>query len=353
MKEMTVLIPTYNRVEELRENIKEINKVKALDKYDFIVLDGSNIENSVINRSSCEMFGIKYLRYDSSSISVNMRIYKGLIRVRTKYVIILADDDRLIYPGVEECIKYLNHDSNYGMAIGKTKYFAIEGNKKYIRMRCSHYLKGNSDIDNIFFRVGNLLNGCIGIPQYAVHRTENLLKAYSVINKMSFANKNDANTILFLERIFIILINYISKVKQLSSLYLLRQDAESSGHVWNSNKDTIMMIFGELEFSKRYVEARELIYDFIKKEKLLSEVEILEKEKIFKLIDSNFSNIYKQALHNQSTNHMLSLIARGEIEQMHNDIGIFKWKEMIKSFLRNYPSIFRTVKRYKKIFIDK
>lgn len=120
MASVTILIPTYNRPNELRRNLLYMKK--AENPFPIIVLDGSRSEFRESNKKISNDLGASYPLIPDDYLHFGKRIYLACRDyVKTKYVVIVGDDDFMIPDGVKICADFLDKHDDYSCAIGNTK----------------------------------------------------------------------------------------------------------------------------------------------------------------------------------------------------------------------------------------
>jgi len=121
MQKVTILIPTYNRPRELHRNLNYLRSVE--NPYPVIVLDGSKEEFRDQNRNIAASFdNVEYPKITEENLHFGRRLWFACQElVKTKYVVVVGDDDFLIPAGIAPCADFLDEHPDYSCAIGNTK----------------------------------------------------------------------------------------------------------------------------------------------------------------------------------------------------------------------------------------
>jgi len=210
VEKITIIIPMYKRRKYLH---------RILDYY-------SNTDfNIMVADSSDEKFmfckdykNVKYFHYKNRTYSKKMQ--EIIKKVKTKYVVICADDDFIIPDSIKKCVKFLNENSDYASAQGLYISF-INESKKIIHIPA--YLSSiGKDINSndSLKRLKQLLSSYLQLF-YSVHRTENL----NVVFKISEKKIKNLNLI----ELLIAIVSCINgKHKVLPIFYGAREQIEGS-----------------------------------------------------------------------------------------------------------------------------
>ena len=67
-------------------------------------------------------------------------------KIKTKFVVLCADDDFLIKDGLKDCIAFLNENTSYSVALGNNIYYKKETIKNYF----FHQVYFNHSFEKIF-----------------------------------------------------------------------------------------------------------------------------------------------------------------------------------------------------------
>ena len=139
-KILTIIIPTYNRLEKLKISIKSYLKTDRND-IDFLILDNCSTDNTreYLETISKEDERIK-LHFQEKNKYFNGNTFDGFSMVKTELGMWLADDDVMIGDYISECINIFKKYPNVGLV------------HNYCTAR--NYINQNSLIDYDYFKFG-------------------------------------------------------------------------------------------------------------------------------------------------------------------------------------------------------
>lgn len=111
---LTIAIPTFNRAEYLKENLKIlVNQSSHINKVEIIVIDNASTDHT---REVCQKYynlrDFSYIRLDKN-LGMSSSQYESLSRARGKYVCLIADDDFLRPNGLKLILQTIS--SNYDL----------------------------------------------------------------------------------------------------------------------------------------------------------------------------------------------------------------------------------------------
>jgi len=173
---LSIIIPTFNRSDQLVNLVKYIIKVFKQDNFKTIILDGSDYPNK--EAGSLESNRIKYIYYGNKVSSLN-RWEDGINKVEDDFVVIIADDDMPHPKGLRMCVDFLNNNKDFSVAHGNYKGFKI------VNSEITYFPSYNPfsiEQDNPLARLYFFLNFYVPIT-YAVHRTKYLQIAFKEVIK--------------------------------------------------------------------------------------------------------------------------------------------------------------------------
>ncbi|HEY8216653.1 MAG TPA: glycosyltransferase family 2 protein [Acidimicrobiia bacterium] len=116
MVRVTVIIPTFNRAEYLRE---AIDSAAAQDDVSIVVADNaSNDATPSVVDAAVAKFGTDRLRYvrRASNIGWHANFNESLAEVESEFALVLGDDDRLLPGAMRRAIDALDRSPTAGMA---------------------------------------------------------------------------------------------------------------------------------------------------------------------------------------------------------------------------------------------
>lgn len=211
----TILLPTYNRPQDLRKLLDYLAHSFDLNKVRVLVLDGSDSKNQTVNRRACEGLQVDYKSY-GSSLSYVERLLEGLQSTETESVIILGDDDILSPKGFSECVSFLHENKDYTIAHGQYIGFNITSqgcsfNKTYHSVS----IEDNSPLKRLF----SFFSSYTAPTIYAVCRTASLQKSFEELIKNDIDISDYVNVEIMASAIPVAQ----GKLKRLSSFFQARR----------------------------------------------------------------------------------------------------------------------------------
>lgn len=135
MKKMTIITPTYNRSENLKEVYKSLNNQTNQDFVWIIVDDGSSdmTKEIVENIKKDKKIDVKYYYKENGGKASALNL--GLSKTNTEYCCCLDSDDILTNDAIEKAIKLLDEEKNNNKCCGivslrVNKFGEVLGKKK-------------------------------------------------------------------------------------------------------------------------------------------------------------------------------------------------------------------------------
>jgi len=143
MPKVSVIIPTYNRSELVREAIESVLDQSFTDFEVLVIDDGSVDDTSVVVKNILDK-RIRYLYKENGGQCAARNL--GIIKTTGKYITYLDHDD--IWPTnyLETMVKYLDKNSDYDLAYTRIVVLYSEGHKREIgssKRRVSGWLAKN------------------------------------------------------------------------------------------------------------------------------------------------------------------------------------------------------------------
>lgn len=183
---VTIIIPTYNRSRELA---RQLHFLSGFDqRYRMLILDGGGEESRQINQRTCAAYqNVEHHEFDPS-LHLGMRIHQGLKLVTSPYVLLCGDDDFFFPGGVDDCVDFLERNSDYAAAIGRvwTLNYFPDNPRLASSIMLGNDLSAGSKFDHERFVLRSMfyfaytLIGSIPLF-YAVQRTNRAVKSFSLI----------------------------------------------------------------------------------------------------------------------------------------------------------------------------
>jgi glycosyltransferase domain-containing protein len=169
---LTVLIPTYNRPEQLARTVRFLQRHPA--PFPIIIADGSDDEQASRNRH-CRDLGNNILYFhapleppEDTWKNYFRRTEKALDQINTPYAAFCADDDLLIPESAIESAAFLQDNPQYVACHGH--YLQFEYTTDKIRIPNFEYQGPSIDADEVAGRLIQLFSR-YEAPFYAVYRT--------------------------------------------------------------------------------------------------------------------------------------------------------------------------------------
>lgn len=223
---ITLLIPTYNRHQYLNRILEYYKDCS------FHVIAADSTKN-VYNSTTSKPHSFQYLHY--SNISLTQKLEAALNEVKTKYVVMCADDDFIIPDRIFDCINFLENNKAYSAVQGNGisyKKEDLDGAKTGFSILYENPVQEIVN-DNPLQRLKELFESYRTIFS-AVHYTDNL--------KFAFKDAGKVVQNLYLNEYLTVIVPIISgKYKELPFLYQVREYAEDSGDKTTDNLDKILI----------------------------------------------------------------------------------------------------------------
>ena len=311
---ITIIIPTFNRYNFLKRLLTYYDSFNK--KLNIFIADSSSISNndkdleSLLNNKN-----INYLKFPSD-ISPTKKIFQSLKQIKSKYVVICADDDFIITKAIEKSVEFLEQNPDYSCTHGFYAQYTVKkenlDNMK-IYWNISDYNK-SIEFDNVAIRIQKHRDNCF-FMYYAVQRKKQL---YSVLNE-TIKSTSDYQ---FSELLSSILTIIYGKMKYLDTMYCVRRyDITSLGHTIKTMPDFIK----EGTYNNKYKKFKECIVNHLIRESQLS---LKDAEK---LIDE----IMKTCLINAYGSSMKMFIIKRTIKEKLKKFSIMKKIFNLYKFFKN------------------
>jgi len=148
----SIVIPTYNRANDLRMAVNSILK-QDFDDYEIIISDNASTDNT---KKICKLFNderIKYLR-NKTNIGFNRNLYKVIKAAKGQYVFMLGDDDFILKKSTLTNVFNKIKKNNYGIIRLKFIYQDLFKNlfSLYFKnIKSANFKKNKNNIEIIEF----------------------------------------------------------------------------------------------------------------------------------------------------------------------------------------------------------
>ncbi len=124
LDKLTLIIPTYNSPEFLKRTLSYFDSFGL--KLNILVADSSRPENKDKNVqiiASLKYLKVKHLNNFDSEISPYLKWYQAMLKVKTKYCMLCADDDFISINSLVKALNLLEENPSYSAVEGKELYF--------------------------------------------------------------------------------------------------------------------------------------------------------------------------------------------------------------------------------------
>ena len=203
---LSIIMPTYNRPKFALRNIDFWRNSNVI----LYVLDGSSIpfESTVISTFHSNII------YIHANIPLYERIKLVLDLIKTKYTILLGDNQFFFYSALNKCISELENDSKLVACIGRALQFDCYKNE-LIGQTIYENIQDILD-DDSFKRIESLMSNYVPTSSYSVVKSEFWISA------MKIASLKEYPAFALNELVFEMSIAYYGKIKILPTLMWLR-----------------------------------------------------------------------------------------------------------------------------------
>ena len=247
MKELTVVVPSYNRKDCLRRQVDFWGRQKT----PVIIVDGSELP---LISSDNPTPNITYIHLKES---LSRRIAHAASIIKTEYVVILPDDEFYVPSALKECVRFLKDNRDYasckGLCIGFRKNYwtsNIEGVMDNEGLR-GYSVTNNTPCDRIIGHMSPYETASI----YAVHRSD----VFHNIGKLLQMDHNYSCAAAMEFQISFV-VAWMGKIHILDQLMWLR-NRENPSHSWNDKLLDPGIWITEQKYSK---EIKQFVTDFSK-----------------------------------------------------------------------------------------
>lgn len=246
---ISIIIPTYNRYDRLIRLLKYYESYN--NSFKIIICDSSSdtLEDYDDFKKHLKSYNIDYYTFDHSTPCYK-KIFKSLDYIKTKYVLLCADDDFISPKGIIKSEEFLEQNTDYTAALGKTISYIFHNNEIKCRMAdtSAHSIESNNYIDRfkeqLFARYKTS-------TFYAVHRTDFFKYIYSRIQ-----NYTDCYTIVA-EQALALLTAIHGKVKIIDVFYSIRE----CHHPLKYSNQTYFHFLENGQFDEKYNSLKKLLVE--------------------------------------------------------------------------------------------
>lgn len=251
----TIVIPTVQRkdgYDYLSRNLQVITCFFDLNKTKVLILDGSDPESGKINEKNCHSAGVGY-RYYGTDVHFYERLSDGFNSVDTPLVSTYADDDFLDPTGYYNAVDFLMQHPDYAVAFGS--YLGFEFDASGAIQCWPGYANATTvETEDTLDRLFEFMKINFSV-HYAVHRTENIQKAYADI-----LDYTDFEDYKFFELIAQCIPALYGKLKKVDGFYMAREEGQSTPYERVTMGEELL----RPAFSSRYQRYQECMCKHIK-----------------------------------------------------------------------------------------
>jgi len=132
--QLTVIIPTFNRLELLKQSIKSLEN-QTVKGFQVIILDNNSNDGTVdyLRKLKSSSFEIELI-LRNQNIGYFQNLLDGINLVRTKYISFLSDDNEYLPNCLERLFLAINENTDTRVVIGSHNLMSFD---KIIKMRAS------------------------------------------------------------------------------------------------------------------------------------------------------------------------------------------------------------------------
>ncbi|MBU3929173.1 TIGR00180 family glycosyltransferase [bacterium] len=259
LQQVTIIIPTLNRYSLLLRLLKYY-KSHGISSRIIILDSSSHTMDSDELKDILDDDNVSYYRYDRE-IEYAEKLHKGVEKVVTPYCLFCGDDDFVIPMAVEECVNFLQRNSDYSVVHGQYMQYELKASGEVYWSQAYPYKSLNSASPGE--RLVTYLSDYTIPTFYAVHRT-GLLKR---IWKERMENTSD----VYFGEILLAMITVIcGKMKIMDRLYCVRS---SEPHASNAHMDNMSDFIRQGVSDEKYVNFKNCLIRFLLDKRAINEKE--------------------------------------------------------------------------------
>jgi glycosyltransferase domain-containing protein len=171
----TLVIPTYNRPEELGRLLRFLAYQQA--SFPVLVLDSSRPDLHELNLASCRGLAVKVtLKRFDPAISPWEKFARGAELVETEFASLCADDDLVLVSGIRAIVDFMEKNADFSVAHGWYFSFYLSGALGLTKVV---YRSPTLGAEDPIERLWQLFSNYEAIT-YGIHRTEVLRKSLAL-----------------------------------------------------------------------------------------------------------------------------------------------------------------------------
>lgn len=251
---LTLLLATRGRDDYTIRFLAYANKISL--KYPIYIADGApnkDFKKIIDNSKLFTNISFSYNEFNDKSYSdYYMKIKTSISEIKTKYVMLIDNDDFVFPKGIELCLKFLNENSNYIGCTGRVGWFYKKSylfNKNNLRGRINYFFEKEGAYNptnydgNLYSRFSKASKNYT-VSFYSIFEREKLLIASSEICEMNFNYTYSMEIFFHLRMISLGKINaikdYPSYFRQLGTSLGNDQNTILSGRKYNLVEDILL-----------------------------------------------------------------------------------------------------------------
>lgn len=176
MNNYTLVVPTYNRAEDLGRLLRFLERQNA--PFPILVLDSSRPEVHQLNVETCRSLSAKVtLRRFDTEISPWEKFSQGVEMVETEFSSLCADDDLVLVPGIRGVVDFMAANADVSVAHGWYFNFYLSG---ALGLTQVIYRSPTIGAQDPIERLWQMFSGYEAVT-YGVHRTQVLRQSLAAV----------------------------------------------------------------------------------------------------------------------------------------------------------------------------
>ena len=287
---LTIVIPTYNRYSRLLRLLRYMKK--SATPYKISILDSSSNPLTCAELKSClSSENISYQRF-KPEISIHLKIYEGLKKITSSYVVICADDDLLVTTALTQGVDFLEENHDFSLVHGQSLWFDLQFKADANILTNSitypqREITGETASRRLIDHLSNYTTSF-----YSLQRTECLKRSLQISSSWQMD--------LYLSELLLSCLSIIQgKFKKIDRLLLIRERyGYSDLRRINRKKRDFFDVVTDSNFSSDYVKLADLLSEELSR---VDRIELLEaKDLVKKGVWRYLSKVLRQGLENIS-----------------------------------------------------
>jgi len=252
---ITIIIPTKNRTKFIDRQLQYFAK----SNYQGFLFFGDASDDDIFDRNVklIKRFDkkLKITHYHDKESSADQTIHNLMKHVKTDFVTSLPDDDQILTPSINKCIEFLNANTEYSAAHGKTFEMSVNFGKDDAFGRVTKVAASSMYISEEGTSIERI-EGYILKPSninMSIVRVNHSIKAYEACKNLDYYY----SSLIFGELTVGCVLLSIGKIKELDETYLIRQ-LHNSQYFDSMN---LVEWFSRAEWSHSFLIFKRALYD--------------------------------------------------------------------------------------------